>query len=115
MTLVGLFFAHWVGDFLCQTQWMADNKSKNWNALTAHVVVYTTILFVFTSLLAGINTALVFALINGVLHFGTDACTSRLTSAFHAKGDTHSFFVTIGLDQAIHNSCLYLTMLWLIS
>lgn len=81
--------AHFVGDFILQSDWMAANKSKQWGALSAHVVVYTLALMavvtsVGTWLLGrGADPAgpyLAFAAVNGIAHFATDALTSRITS-----------------------------------
>ena len=45
-----LLMAHFVGDFICQTDWMALNKSKRWDALALHVGVYSAVLFSFALL-----------------------------------------------------------------
>lgn len=132
--------AHWISDFVLQTSWMATSKSKNWFALLAHVATYTASMFVIQLILvvlfaiglslftlsdADINRAPVYilglnpnllwlwVLINGAMHFLTDAITSRLTSKLWSKQDFHNFFVIIGLDQLIHYSCLFGTLVWL--
>jgi hypothetical protein len=53
-------------------------------------------------------------LLNGALHFITDACTSRLTGYFYKKGDYHNFFVVIGFEQFIHYTCLFVTWYYMI-
>lgn len=128
-----IIFAHWFGDFVLQSHWMATNKSKNWLALTAHAAVYTVafgLIVLFISALVGINETgdvrhAIFVLtpglftawiaINGVLHFVTDAVTSRITSRLWAKGDMHNFFVVVGFDQMIHYFCLFGTFVLLVS
>lgn len=119
-----IFIGHWVSDFVLQSSWMATNKSKSNIALGAHVLTYTTSLIlvvcapimVFTYLspsytsVAHISISvslLIWAAINGVFHFMTDYYTSRWTSRLWQAGDTHNFFVVIGLDQTIH----YMTLL----
>ena len=79
---LSLLIAHFIGDFLLQSDWMALNKSKNWGALAAHSYVYA-----MSMLLAPIvgwdasgNFALAFIAITFVTHFITDAVTSRITS-----------------------------------
>jgi hypothetical protein len=42
-----------------------------------------------------------------IMHFITDAITSRTTSYLWQKGERHWFFVVIGLDQAIHMTTLF--------
>lgn len=119
-----IFIGHWVSDFVLQSSWMATNKSKTNVALTAHILTYTAslimvvcapiILFTYLSpsytSVAHVSIAvslMVWALINGVFHFMTDYYTSRWTSRLWQSGDTHNFFVVIGLDQAIHYITLF--------
>jgi len=100
--IIILIWIHYVFDFIFQTRKMANNKSKSFKWLGAHVAVYT-LPFIFI-------ISLPYALINGALHFVTDAITSRMTSRYHALGDEKMFFMTIGLDQAIHITTLILTL-----
>lgn len=131
--LTTLFAAHFVGDFLFQTDWMAMNKSQRWDALAAHVGVYAVTLGLFTSIAlppapypyADTVWFSAFVAVNAALHFVTDAVTSRATSRLwflptvgfgmrpnwiqvEVKNTRHWFFVLIGLDQLIH----VLTLLW---
>ena len=39
--LLALLTTHFVADFVLQSDWMVQNKSKRWGALAAHVSVYT--------------------------------------------------------------------------
>lgn len=119
MSFASLFccvlFFHWVGDFICQTRWMANNKSKQWNALMAHVAVYTGMLGFGLFCMAYFHVPLEpskvcgFLLINMVVHWITDAITSRLTSYFWSKQNIHAFFCTVGFDQMIHTITLLYT------
>lgn len=43
-----------------------------------------------------------FFVVTYLAHFVTDAVTSRISSYFYKKGDTHNFFVIIGFDQWLH-------------
>ena len=118
---------HFVADFLLQTDWMATNKSKRWDALALHCAVYSVCFLPF---------GLTFAAALFGLHFMTDAVTSRITSRLwffkcedgiweqasytvpkHGRtlvnpftpsiGNRHWFFVVIGFDQWLH-----LVQLW---
>lgn len=118
VTISFLFAFHWVADFICQTDWMATNKSKNWGALTLHVFTYSVVMMVLSGgyltiantihpqLIIGFIVA--FGIVTFITHFITDAITSRITSYLWMKGDRHNFFVIIGLDQLIHA----LTLIW---
>lgn len=99
-TILLILFAHFIGDFILQTNWMAQNKAKNSFVLTHHVVVYSLCLLPFGPL---------FALVNFILHFATDYVSSRITAKLWVKGDLHWFFATIGADQLLHYAALFLT------
>lgn len=111
---LALLAVHWLGDFVLQTHWQAQNKSKNWEALTHHVLTYSAVLVVgtlciFVSPSNGLPITL-FVLCNGLLHFATDAITSRMTSRLYAQQRWHDFFVVVGFDQLIHQATLAATM-----
>jgi len=101
-----ILVVHWFADFVMQSHWMASNKSSSNRALLAHIVTYTF----FLSLI--IHP--VWGLVNGVLHGITDYFTSRWTSSLWKSGNTHNFFVVIGLDQMIHAITLFATYYWIV-
>lgn len=96
-----IMLAHFVGDFIAQTDWQAKNKSKNNKALLSHTGIYTLFLLPF-----GIK----YALLNGAIHTIVDYFSSRESSRRYANGEVHNFFVVVGLDQYLHFLTLYLTM-----
>lgn len=140
MTLpLSLLVAHFIGDFLLQSDWMATQKSKQNAVLTLHALVYSLCFF---------PLGWKFWLLTFYSHWATDWVTSRLTSRlWFVKRTTagecwrtlepetpalpgvhqlqkaywvdylpsrHWFFVTIGADQLIHMATLAAT-LWLLS
>lgn len=104
-----LIWIHWIADFVLQSNWMAQNKSKDSVPLTVHVIVYSIPLFIFWWIFHGWELAFCFAFMNGGLHFMTDYVTSRITSHLWKKKDVHNFFVVIGFDQAVHLTTLIIT------
>ena len=109
--LVALLAVHWVADFLCQTRWMAENKSKRIDALSAHVGTYSAILALAALALFGPSVAVIwFILANAALHFATDFVTSRMTTALWESKNVHGFFAVIGLDQLLHQIALAATL-----
>ena len=94
-----LLFLHWISDFIFQSDYVAKNKSKSNKILLQHIVTYTIPFILLISPLYG--------LINGILHFGIDYFTSRLTGKLWAAGEVHWFFVIIGLDQLLHYISLF--------
>lgn len=131
---LALLTVHWLADFCMQTHWQASNKSKSNYALAVHASIYTVCLLSMTMLLfvAHPMLGLGFVAVNGVLHFATDWCTSRVTSrlfiaqfdyiksafnneprmAMKRNFNPHNFFVMIGFDQLIHQVTLALTMIY---
>lgn len=103
-TTLALLTIHFVADFILQSDWMATNKSKRWDALALHVTIYAACFLWFGATFAGVTWA---------LHFVTDAITSRITSRLWVAQQRHWFFVAIGADQLIHAYCLLLCASWL--
>jgi hypothetical protein len=124
--VLSLLAAHFIGDFLLQSDWMALNKSKdNW-ALFCHCTLYSLVFAPF---------GLAFMVANFWLHFITDYITSRITSKLwfmnmnyaerilpmsndyssvfdnvvFTPWKRHWFFVAIGADQLVHFVTLVLT------
>ena len=99
--VVLVFWVHFISDFVLQTDEMAKNKSTSNKWLTEHVKIYTIVMFGFGP---------VYAIVNGILHWITDYFSSRASSKIWKDGRVHDFFVVIGIDQAIHMTCLVLTL-----
>lgn len=115
VALLTLIWAHWFSDFVVQTNYQAVNKSTKNSVLVAHIFSYTIAMAILLAwLFCGHYVALLeFVALNGVLHFLTDFVTSRTTSYLWKKEKRHLFFVVVGIDQAIHFSCLIVTFFWL--
>lgn len=123
-----LLVAHFIGDFVCQSDWMALNKGRRMDALALHVAVYAGVLAVCLAAVFRLD-AYSFALFisfNAVMHFMQDAFTSRLTSwlwfypkvgegmrpawiQVEVRQTRHWFFVAIGADQFLHYVLLAMT------
>lgn len=50
-----LFIGHFVGDFLLQTRWMAENKSRNILPLVMHGMAYTLAVTVCSFMCGGLK------------------------------------------------------------
>jgi len=44
MNFLWLLFAHFIGDWGLQSQWMGQNKSKRWIIMFAHCMIYTGVI-----------------------------------------------------------------------
>lgn len=124
---MALLFVHWLADFVAQTNWQATNKGKSNVALGRHVATYTAVLAVFSVIIFDARPVqwAMFVVVNGVLHFCTDWCTSRINSTLFMQQfvdrdatqlvarrgfNLHDFFVFVGFDQLIHQITLGVTM-----
>ncbi len=99
--IIAIVWIHFVADFILQSNHIATNKSKYTICLLEHCCIYSLPFFIL-----GIK----YALINGILHFVIDFFTSSMTTYFYGRDRRRAFFITIGCDQAIHITCLILTM-----
>lgn len=111
LMLAGIFVAHYVGDFVLQSRWMGENKSKKWAPLLVHIGVYTLVLAIFSMLILGPVVGIIYAVVNGLLHMVTDYISSRLSSAAYKEGNLGRFWMIIGADQMVHQLCLVLTLI----
>lgn len=102
-----LVWLHFFADFILQSDKVALNKSKDPWILLWHVILYSLPFWFFCGWR--------FAAVNAGLHFVVDLASSNVTSILWQKEKRHWFFVVIGLDQALHLTCLILTeglILW---
>ena len=117
-----ILVAHFIADFIFQTQWMALNKSTTMVALTAHVIQYTITMGAIVSIVAltgmGFNVGAALGywiILNGLAHFCTDALTSRASKAAFESGNNKRFWIIIGADQMTHGLCLFGSYVWLLT
>lgn len=110
MIIYYILLLHLIADFIFQNRWMAENKSKNIFALSLHVLVYGVVFVVLLVPFFNFLDVLIFVCVNIGLHWATDFTTSRITSYFWNKKQIYNFFLTIGVDQYIHQACLISTL-----
>ena len=118
LIVIAVFWAHFLGDFIFQTDRQATGKSRSNAILLDHVTTYglalsTVAIFMLPTVTEKAWTFVGWIALNVVLHFATDYVTSRLTSYFWQAEKRHWFFVTIGADQSLHFTCLFVTYWWL--
>lgn len=113
--VLSILFIHWFADFVCQTESMALGKSKSWNSLLEHTFIYSILWFPFAIAYnvitdsVHVNPILLFPVITFICHTATDYYTSRVNVRLWEEKKTHEFFVSIGFDQFLHFTQLFLT------
>lgn len=106
---IWVFFLHFLGDFVAQNRYIADNKSKSFSVLSLHVICYIIVLGLgVVGFQQNINT-LTFCCVNYFFHFITDLITSQITKYFWNKKNIYAFYTTIGFDQFVHSATLLIT------
>ena len=104
LKILAIIWMHWFADFCLQSDKVACGKSKSHKILATHCLIYGIPMAVF---------GWEFALLNTMAHFVVDGVSSRIASAFFAKGERHWFFVVVGFDQVIHMTILLASAKWL--
>jgi hypothetical protein len=117
-----MFFAHWIADFVVQSNQEAINKSSSMYWLLHHTFRYSMVLGTLMGLgslygligsLGGPLGPIMFIainfLINFLAHTVTDFFTSRLGKYYWQKEERHNFFIVIGFDQFLHAVVLVLS------
>ena len=99
--VISVIWIHFFADFILQADEVAQKKSSDNSYLALHAAYYMIpFMFLGTS----------FAMISGALHFVVDWATSRWCAKLYREEKRHWFFVVVGLDQAIHLTCLIFTL-----
>lgn len=100
--IIVILFCHFVGDFIMQTDRIAQQKGSSNLVLWLHVLTYMLPVMVGGFMLRGLDAnVMVWVCTNGLLHFGQDYLTVRLNKKLKERSN-HWFFVGIGADQFFH-------------
>lgn len=90
-----LVWCHFIGDYFLQSNKMATEKRRHLGWLALHAITYAIPLLYF---------GIIYAVWNSMAHFVVDFFTSRYKVPM--ERNVHLFFLTMGLDQAIHLTIL---------
>lgn len=99
-----ILFLHFLGDFALQTRNMSERKYKSIKWLSIHAGTYAV-----PFLVLGPS----FAVVNGVGHFMIDFVSSKITRYFFRYKNWFWFWLTIGIDQALHFILLFASYVFL--
>ncbi len=100
MAFYYLLLGHLIGDFVLQTDKIAENKGRHWKWNLLHVLVVTLCIFLFSYTFG--TLLLVMVLLNGPIHFVLDYYKNRIGKVLH-----FSDLVSFLMDQLIHIILLY--------
>lgn len=105
-TAIALVWIHFFADFVLQVRTIADRKSVGIKILLLHITLYGAALVYF---------GWEFAVVNAILHGVVDFFSSRLAKKFYRENKFYYFWLTIGADQALHFTCLFITYKWMVA
>lgn len=133
MLIIYLFVLHFLADFILQPREMGRRKSSDFGYLAVHVGIQIGVFLVGLWIVTGsFMFALIFAVLNGLIHGIVDAfiwkgyaasvwlrrkdrsMTVKELKVSWKYWDDHWFYVTIGLDQLLHMSTLVLVLMLLL-
>jgi len=116
-----ILIAHFLSDFVFQSDWMAKNKSRYFHILIIHCLIYSLTFLCMVSLWIytfgesieilqfGLSWFIVLAYLFGT-HLIIDFITSKINTELWRAGKRWKFFVCIGADQLIHYCMLFIPL-----
>ena len=119
--ILAIIVLHFIGDWLLQSRWMGNNKSKfnveGWQAWAIHTLTYTITMLAGISIFSYIYDYNTFVsvvipqwvLLNGLLHGIQDKITSNITHKLFEQKKEHGFFTVIGFDGMLHYLTLFIS------
>lgn len=111
--LIALLGVHWFADFVTQTEEQAKGKSSSIRLLLEHTATYAAIMGAWSLIIVGPIFAGLFTVAMFVTHTPIDYVTSQINRNLWAKGEVHTFFVSVGFDQYLHQITIILALMWL--
>jgi len=108
--IIILLLIHLIGDLFFQGSKLSKLKASKITALLEHTGVYTLVLIICSPLWLSLTIlqALLFGLVNGVLHFLVDHFTSKMKRKYW-KVNEERYFTFVGIDQILHIAILIIT------
>lgn len=93
--LLWLIFAHFIGDWALQSDWMAQNKGKYWFVMLAHCMIWTACICVVLKLTGRFDPCYDLLLLCG-LHWIVDEEKCEFATKDNSLGKA------LYIDQAFH-------------
>lgn len=107
---------HFIADFFCQTQKIAERKSKSTAITMLHALIYGTVMMLIAPIIfiktgRPVWCAYIWVILNAVGHMMVDYLTADIYTHFVTKDKRfkRGFFNTMAVDQMIHISFLLIT------
>jgi hypothetical protein len=101
MAFYYILLGHLIGDFVLQTDRIAENKGKHWQWTLLHALVVTLCIFLLSYPFGLLVNVLV--ILSGILHFVFDYCKAAISKSLHL-----SKLIGFLFDQLVHITIIYL-------
>lgn len=126
IAIISILLGHWISDFLLQNIYdksninkKKNNKKELFKKLIKHVFNYSIIQTFVILLLQLFNiiepkyllSLLFFFIVTYITHFLTDFFVINRVKKVLKKNDRNKYMNTIGFDQFIHDSELFITLI----
>ena len=124
ITIIVLLIAHFLADFVFQTENMKKNKSGSIAVLFLHAFIYTiaffNIFFLYTLMISYFSLTTItlqhwfqmvvgISIVNGIIHYIIDYFTSQLNKWLWNTKKLNLFFISIGFDQLLHTGLIIIS------
>lgn len=97
-----LLIGHFIGDFLLQTRWMANNKARKWLPLLTHVTVYTSVVSLFGWLSGGLSIFGILVIYIGHIVLDRQKFITFWVRNIQMADDKNHGWLSIMADQIFH-------------
>lgn len=103
-------FSHWISDWVCQTRWMGEYKSREILPLITHTGLYTLLWIIPTNIVMnGPKAIILFLIITFITHTIIDYITSREEVKALKEKKMYKCLTILGFDQFLHMVQLFAT------
>ena len=103
-----LLVGHFVGDFLLQTRWMAQQKKNSIKALAIHSLIYTASLYLFSRAAVPLSSGQLVLLLASHAVIDTRVFTDWWLKKISGYGDgDYQLWLQVVYDQVFHLCILF--------
>ena len=114
--IIIIILMHTIGDHVFQWASLSVKKRSEISYLFLHTFIYSVFLAIFSFAFLdfqNVNNALLFIIINAVLHFGVDFITGKIKKKLWDSQAETSYIIAVSLDQIIHLTILFTTFFYI--
>lgn len=106
---IPVLIGHLIGDWIIQTDWQAENKTKNWKAMQQHMVGYNLCMFSLCVPYMPLRSILILIMVSWTTHSILDRRwpIKRLLELSRSKDFSETTWGVLIVDQIVHITILF--------